>query len=1129
MRDDYGGGFNNCRLAVFSTKTYNISQNPKNNLSLGFNGLLDEATRKEKKELMNQQAKEEAERNLPEIATKVDIFETPLFLNDDKGIIVNYPLLKDAQKKEKEDHINNTLDLLSGKRKTQEVTKTAIEMLQRMFGNAPEQPRTNGSNLDSDELERKERARRRKSNLNVFASEFTPSFFAGGNNDNNSKTADSDMMNGDVNGDHESLHSRRRRRSMTYIPPELPQAIDPSSPFSPTPYPNMFHPHPPAPFSIAHIPPPHMQPPPPPQAAAAAFIDPLSTLNLEQIVNRIEDGLQKRIEGLMTQISAESIKAEEINQDSNSDKLLASHMMKDRQKELEKQVNDLTIKNRELQNSIEELKSQESIQLKNNSRELENANHDNNQLRKRNQDLEKKFNDFQSSKNAETESTNKELSALRAENSRLETQLKEIQHKNKNFEEQIAESSKLRPQIKELEKQIGDLEKICKHVNELESQVVEVDHLHKRNKELEKQVAEVKVLRQRSRDFENQKIDLQNAKKQIYELENQKIELQNAKNQIYDLEARYENQKSEIHKLHQKNHDIQQKYISKSKEFDQFNVQVEGLKKDLAVAEGLINDYQSNKVELSQARTEIIGLKSRMRESEEEKNRAIAEKSKDLENQVAEVKILRQRLKDFENLKDELQNAKKQVRENETVSENQKSEINRLHQDNLSNSKELAKLHLQLDEQKKNYQNNAMELSQARAEIIGLKSRMREFEEEKNRAITEKSKDLENQVAEVKVLRQRLRDFEILKDELQNAKKQVRENETLSENQKSEINRLHMKNQDSQQESISKSEEIRQLLVRIEDLNRDLNSAREQIKDNQKNAVELLQARTEINELKSQMRETEEKNRLFIEKLQSQSSKATSFEPLSVSRRNSGDVKLLAGGGSHVYENRVGTPITPYAQPPYHQVPLNGNNAPHHQINSQPQPQPLSLQNSYNPNQNLPPVQPLQQLPQNLYNQNLSSVQPPPQQNSYNQNQNLPSLPSQYPQQSHPVTATSQMPQQAPSHPHLQYAQQSLSTAAAPQILPLTVGAPPISAMQTPQTPQLQTMQLFPQTIQPYAANHQPVPQSATNSQIQLPVAQLPTPTASNTTTANAATEQKPPSNQTTKINIHNNNHSNHS
>ncbi|CAJ0879844.1 15352_t:CDS:2 [Entrophospora sp. SA101] len=121
------------------------------------------------------------------------------------------------------------------------------------------------------------------------------------------------------------------------------------------------------------------------------------------------------------------------------------------------------------------------------------------------------------------------------------------------------------------------------------------------------------------------------------------------------------------------------------------------------------------------------------------------------------------------------------------------------------------------------------------------------------------------------------------------------------------------------------------------------------------------------------------------------------------------------------------------------------------------------------------------------------------------------------------------MPQQVPSHPHLQYAQQSLSTAAAPQILPLTAGAPQISAMQTPQTPQLQTMQLqFPQTIQPYAANHQPVPQSATTSQIQLPVAQLPTPTASNTTTANVATEQKPPSNQTTKINIHNNNHSNH-
>lgn len=98
--------------------------------------------------------------------------------------------------------------------------QAAIEALQRMFGKAPDQQRTRGSNygkldhdftfpprahstagksketkeetadssskvnedakeVDLDEFEKKERARRRKSNLNAFAPEFTPSFISG--------------------------------------------------------------------------------------------------------------------------------------------------------------------------------------------------------------------------------------------------------------------------------------------------------------------------------------------------------------------------------------------------------------------------------------------------------------------------------------------------------------------------------------------------------------------------------------------------------------------------------------------------------------------------------------------------------------------------------------------------------------------------------------------------------------------------------------------------------------------------------------------------------------------------------------------------------------------------------------
>jgi hypothetical protein len=115
--------------------------------------------------------------------------------------------------------------------------QAAIEALQRMFGKAPDQQRTRGSNygkldhdftfpprqstagksketkekketkeetaassskvnedtkeVDLDEFERKER--RRKSNLNVFATEFTPSFFSGSSLTDSNKS-DSDIV-----------------------------------------------------------------------------------------------------------------------------------------------------------------------------------------------------------------------------------------------------------------------------------------------------------------------------------------------------------------------------------------------------------------------------------------------------------------------------------------------------------------------------------------------------------------------------------------------------------------------------------------------------------------------------------------------------------------------------------------------------------------------------------------------------------------------------------------------------------------------------------------------------------------------------------------------------------------------
>nr|CAG8520911.1 14600_t:CDS:2 [Entrophospora candida] len=154
-------------------------------------------------------------------------------------------------------------------------------------------------------------------------------------------------------------------------------------------------------------------------------------------------------------------------------------IIKDRQGELEKQLKDLTAKNH----------------------------------------LEKRLSEVQSSKNAENELINKELSVLRAENSRLKTETKEsseIHRKNQSLEEQTAELSKLRPHIKSLEKHVAELERVCQHMSESESHAVD---LLERNKDLENQVAELSVLRKRLRDSDNQINELRSIQKRITELE----------------------------------------------------------------------------------------------------------------------------------------------------------------------------------------------------------------------------------------------------------------------------------------------------------------------------------------------------------------------------------------------------------------------------------------------------------------------------------------------------------------------------------------------------------------------------------------------------------------------------------
>ncbi|CAH1765913.1 1621_t:CDS:2 [Entrophospora sp. SA101] len=214
-------------------------------------------------------------------------------------------------------------------------------------------------------------------------------------------------------------------------------------------------------------------------------------------------------------------------------------IIKDRQGELEKQLKDLTAKSRESKNSNEGLKIQESAQSKSKNQELDNI-----QLRRRIQDLEKRLSEAQSSRNAENELINKELSVLRAENSRLKTETKEsseIHRKNQSLEEQTAELSKLRPHIKSLEKHVAELERVCQHMSESESHAVD---LLERNKDLENQVAELSVLRKRLRDSDNQINELRSIQKRITELET--------------VQTEYDMQKLDFDKMLQENKVLKQ-------------------------------------------------------------------------------------------------------------------------------------------------------------------------------------------------------------------------------------------------------------------------------------------------------------------------------------------------------------------------------------------------------------------------------------------------------------------------------------------------------------------------------------------------------------------------------------------
>ncbi|CAG8728895.1 12670_t:CDS:2, partial [Gigaspora rosea] len=222
----------------------------------------DEETGEKQGEIAAKPVSEEASQKDPVIDTKPDIFQNDS-TQDDGIIIVNYPNIN--AKKEKDSHIHDTLDALNGTRREgnapPEMTPAAIEALERMFGKVPDQNKPKGSNygrlaqdfkfpsqkppknnpsntnndvtasssknsgdnkeVDQDDLDKKEKARRRKSNLNPFAPEFTyPAVDTNKSSDTSEQKHDDDRkkknLNHEMNGDNMEItyqNQKKKRRS----------------------------------------------------------------------------------------------------------------------------------------------------------------------------------------------------------------------------------------------------------------------------------------------------------------------------------------------------------------------------------------------------------------------------------------------------------------------------------------------------------------------------------------------------------------------------------------------------------------------------------------------------------------------------------------------------------------------------------------------------------------------------------------------------------------------------------------------------------------------------------------------------------------------------------------------------
>ncbi|CAG8814980.1 2516_t:CDS:2, partial [Gigaspora margarita] len=744
---------------------------------------------------------EEASQKDPVIDTKPDIFQTT---QEDGIIIVNYPNIN--AKKEKDSHINDTLDALN------EVTPTAIEALERLFGKVPDQNKPKGSNygrlaqdfkfpsqkppknnpsninndvtasssknsgdnkeVDQDDLDKKERARRRKSNLNPFAPEFTftsnPVVDTNKSSDTSEQKHDDDRkkknvkkekLNHEMNGDMEISYQnqkKKRRSSQQLIASET---AGPYSGYTPNGYDhNAYYLNGHTPFLPNHA-----------EGTTVPNWEELQAKITEEVANKIVSELQKGVDTITTlSLEVKNTLTEHLSEDSN-----INGKKNDEETTLQKFQDQIL---QELRNNHQEMRTKYD-KLIHKHEEMQNHHLD-------------QVSSLQTIQDGDIQNS---ISQRYAE---LQTMHKDLQTDLKNGLKEILDRQQ------QLSNEIKDSQSLQNRINELHSENLRLADENRINKmqfddRKRQQDALISELRTELNHFKDK---ASRADTTIRSLDTQKTGLEGInetlENQMRNLENKMRDQQNSYDALYVENNTLQARILRIDGELDESKRQYQELENKRVMEESSSKIKEENlRKKLQDADQELHKLRADQRRLKELESEIKALKSNE-SVQLRSNDQLKKRVEELESSRFELQQNKQkelsELRDSKNAVEDQLLDLSNRNKTLEDENKELQNKVNDLQHtcsKMKEYEANMSELKKVRDELENVNQRIKSMDEitlEYNKKVEE----LEGLRLEVEKLKYAERDLEFSRINLKEVSSRLEaleaENKKLIENNRSQ-------------------------------------------------------------------------------------------------------------------------------------------------------------------------------------------------------------------------------------------------------------------------------------------------------------------------------------------------------